>query len=118
MMDAESRDCVFCKIFAGEIRADEVTRADDVLVFRDLDPQAPTHLLAIPKRHVGDLAAFCATADAREVGALFAAASQAGRAAADSGYRIVINAGADAGQSVPHLHLHVLAGRSLRWPPG
>ncbi|MDQ2908514.1 MAG: HIT domain-containing protein [Candidatus Eremiobacteraeota bacterium] len=110
--------CPFCKIFAREIRADEVTRTADALVFRDLTPQAPTHLLAIPKCHVADLGEFVAVADSSEVGDLFAVASQAGRAAGGGGYRIVVNEGPDAGQSVFHLHLHILAGRPLSWPPG
>ena len=110
--------CVFCKIFRREIQADEVSRTDDVLVFRDANPQAPTHLLAIPRRHVIDLGDFVAAADPREVGDLFTIASQHGRAASPGGYRIVTNEGRDAGQTVFHLHLHVLAGRAFRWPPG
>ncbi len=110
--------CIFCKIFRGEIPAQEVTRTEDVLVFRDLKAQAPTHLLVIPKRHAADLGSFVAAADAREVGDLFTVASNAGRAAGGGGYRIVVNEGPDAGQSVFHLHLHVLAGRRLEWPPG
>jgi histidine triad (HIT) family protein len=109
---------VFCKIFAREIRADEVVRTDDVLVFRDANPQAPTHLLAIPRRHVTDLGSFVAEAEPHEVGDFFTVASQAGRAASPSGYRIVTNEGPDAGQTVFHLHAHVLAGRALGWPPG
>lgn len=93
-------------------------RTEDVLVFRDLNPQAPTHLLAIPKRHVADLGEFVSAADASEVADLFAVASRAGRSASCSGYRIVVNEGPDSGQAVFHLHLHVLAGRSLGWPPG
>jgi histidine triad (HIT) family protein len=111
-------NCVFCKIFAGEIKAEEVTRTDEALVFRDLNPQAPTHLLVIPKRHATNLGDFVAAAEPAEVGDLFAVASKAGRAAAGGGYRIVVNEGPDAGQSVFHLHLHVLAGRALDWPPG
>ena len=110
--------CVFCRIFSGEIPAQEVLRTDDVLVFRDLKPHAPTHLLVIPKRHASDLGAFVEAAPAKEVGDLFGVASRAGRAASDGGYRIVVNEGPDAGQTVFHLHLHVLAGRSLGWPPG
>lgn len=110
--------CLFCKIFRGEIPSDEVVRTDDVLVFRDRNPHAPTHLLAIPRRHAADLGDFVATAPPGEVGDLFAVASQAGRAASPGGYRIVVNEGPDAGQTVFHLHLHVLAGRALGWPPG
>jgi len=113
-----SADCIFCKIFSGAIPADEVARTDDVLVFRDTNPQAPHHMLAIPKRHAADLGEFVAAAEPAEVGDLFAAASRAGRAASPSGYRVVVNEGRDAGQTVFHLHLHVLAGRYLDWPPG
>ena len=111
-------DCIFCKIFDRTIVADEVTRTDDVLVFRDTKPQAPQHLLAIPKRHATDLGSFVAAARPEEVGDLFGVASRAGRAASSTGYRIVVNEGPDAGQTVFHLHLHILAGRDLRWPPG
>ncbi len=117
MTDDESA-CIFCKIFRGEIPAQEVVRTDDVLVFRDLKPQAPTHLLVIPKRHAADLGTFARAADPAEIGDLFAVASGAGRAASAGGYRIVVNEGPDAGQTVFHLHLHVLAGRDLSWPPG
>jgi histidine triad (HIT) family protein len=110
--------CVFCKIFRGEIPAQEVVRTDDVLVFRDQNPRAPTHLLVIPKRHAVDLGDFVAAASPAEVGDLFTVASNAGRAASAGGYRIVVNEGPDAGQTVFHLHLHVLAGRALSWPPG
>ena len=110
--------CIFCKIFDRSIPAKEVTRTDDVLVFEDLNPQAPTHLLVIPRRHAANLGEFVAAADPSEVGDLFAAASRAGRAASRGGYRIVVNEGVDAGQTVFHLHLHVLAGRALEWPPG
>jgi histidine triad (HIT) family protein len=110
--------CVFCKIFRGEIPSQEVTRTDDVLVFRDLNPQAPHHVLVIPKRHVSDLGEFVAQAEPKEIADLFTLASNAGRAASPSGYRIVTNEGPDAGQTVFHLHLHVLAGRPMSWPPG
>ncbi len=115
---SQDENCVFCKIFRGEIPANEVLRTDDALVFRDLNPQAPAHYLVVPKRHATNLGDFVAGADAKEVGDLFAVASKAGRAASTGGYRIVVNEGPDAGQSVFHLHLHVLAGRALQWPPG
>ncbi len=117
-MNAGNDDCLFCKIFARAIPSREVNRTDDVLVFEDVNPQAPTHLLVIPKRHARDLGDFVAAAEPREVGDLFAIASQAGRAASSTGYRIVANEGREAGQTVFHLHLHVLAGRPLGWPPG
>ncbi len=111
-------NCIFCKIFRGDIPAKEVLRTDDVLVFSDLNPQAPSHLLVIPKRHAANLGDFVAAADPSEVGDLFAVASRAGRSASTGGYRVVVNEGPDAGQTVFHLHLHVLAGRALDWPPG
>jgi len=113
-----SDTCVFCKIFRKEIPANEVLRTDDALIFRDLNAQAPTHLLVIPRRHAESLGDFVAAAEPHEVGDLFALASQAGRDASAGGYRIVVNEGPDAGQSVFHLHLHVLAGRHMAWPPG
>jgi histidine triad (HIT) family protein len=110
-------NCVFCKIFRREIAADEVARTEDAVVFRDLNPQAPIHYLVIPKRHVTDLGDLVNAAP-HELGDLFALASRVGREASKTGYRVVTNEGPDAGQSVFHLHLHVLAGRSMRWPPG
>ncbi len=111
-------ECLFCRIAAGEIPADHVHEDDEVIVFRDINPQAPTHVLAIPRRHIGS-ADELTDADgallARLFGALQRVAQEAGL---DSGYRIVANVGSDAGQSVAHLHFHLLGGRSLRWPPG
>jgi histidine triad (HIT) family protein len=110
-------DCLFCKIAAGEIPADVVASDDRVVVFRDISPKAPTHVLAIPRRHIPS-AADLTDADGGLLAALFAALR---RAAADTGlggYRIVTNVGADAGQSVFHLHFHLLAGRPMAWPPG
>jgi histidine triad (HIT) family protein len=110
--------CVFCKIFRREIVADEVLRTDDALVFRDLNPKAPVHLLVVPRRHADNLGDFVAMAESREVGDLFALASRAGREFAPGGYRVVVNEGLDGGQTVHHLHLHVLGGRRMSWPPG
>jgi histidine triad (HIT) family protein len=118
MAAAIDPNCIFCKIFAGTIPSQEVLRTGDVLAFRDLNPQAPEHLLVIPKRHAVDLGTFVAEADPAETGDLFTVASRVGRAASPGGYRVVVNEGLDAGQSVFHLHLHVLAGRALGWPPG
>lgn len=111
-------NCIFCKIFRGEIAGREVHRTADALVFEDLNPQAPSHFLVIPKRHAVNLGDFVAASQPHEVGDLFAVASRAGRNASATGYRVVVNEGPDAGQSVFHLHLHVLAGRTLEWPPG
>lgn len=112
-------DCLFCKIVAGEIPATKVLETDRSLAFRDLNPQAPTHVLVVPKRHVthaGEL-----TADhGNDLGDLFETAARVAEqeGVADGGYRLVFNVGDDAGNTVPHLHLHVLGGRQLGWPPG
>lgn len=113
-----SSECLFCQIAAGEIPADIVHSDDEVIVFRDVNPQAPTHVLAIPRRHIAS-AHELGPGDDTLLGALFSAL----RATADAeglgdGYRIVTNVGPAAGQSVEHLHLHLLGGRRLTWPPG
>lgn len=112
-------ECIFCKIAQGEINADIVYQDDDVLAFRDLNPQAPQHILIIPRRHiatVNDLEA----QDAERVGKLFLAARHiaAELGVADEGYRLVMNCNRLAGQTVFHIHLHLLAGRAMQWPPG
>ncbi len=112
-----SDDCLFCRIVAGEVPAEVVFEDAQVLVFRDVNPQAPTHVLAIPRRHVAS-AAELTDADGDLLAALFGGLR---RAAADDGltaYRITSNVGTEAGQSVFHLHLHLLGGRSMGWPPG
>ena len=112
-------DCLFCKIADGRIPSDRVYEDDEVVAFRDIDPQAPVHVLVIPRRHIESADALTAE-DSATVMAMFAAAQRVARAlgVAESGYRLVTNIGADAGQSVQHLHLHLLGGRSLQWPPG
>jgi histidine triad (HIT) family protein len=110
--------CIFCKIVAGQIPAKIVARTDHALAFLDLNPQAPTHALVVPLRHVEHLGEFVDSATSEEAHDLFALASQIGREASETGYRVVTNEGRDAGQTVFHLHLHVLAGRALGWPPG
>lgn len=111
-------DCLFCRIVADEIPADVVLRRDDVLAFRDINPQAPVHVLVIPAAHYADVAELAA-ADPELAGRLLQAAAEVATAQGlDSGYRVVLNTGADAGQSVFHVHAHVLGGRSLTWPPG
>ncbi len=112
-------DCIFCKIAAGEIPADILLKNDHVVVFRDLSPQAPTHLLAIPHRHIATLNQ-AQPDDAETLGQLFLAAREvaAQQGFADQGYRTVLNCGEGAGQTVFHLHLHILAGRAFTWPPG
>ena len=112
-------ECLFCAIVAGDIPSTQVLETDQILAFRDIDPQAPTHVLIIPKAHYPDVAALAA-ADAALLGEVIDAAQQvaAAEGVADTGYRVVFNTGVQAGQTVPHVHGHVLGGRSLTWPPG
>jgi histidine triad (HIT) family protein len=112
-------DCLFCSIAAGDIPATVVRDDELTLAFRDLNPQAPTHVLVITKAHHADVGSLAA-ADPDALTALHrtAAAVAAGEGAAEAGWRLVFNTGPDAGQSVPHVHGHVLAGRYLEWPPG
>ncbi|MCU1672385.1 MAG: Histidine triad nucleotide-binding protein [Frankiales bacterium] len=111
-------DCLFCGIVAREIPATVVHEGPRTLAFRDLNPQAPTHVLVIPKDHHATAAAL-ADADPAYAGEVLAAAAAVARMEGlDSGYRLVANTGDDAGQSVSHLHWHVLGGRVLDWPPG
>ena len=113
-----SDDCLFCRIVAGEIPATRVHEDDQVLAIRDVNPQAPTHLLLMPVAHVGSVADLT-DADAPLAGRLLAvAADLARRERLDRGWRLVSNVGPDAGQSVDHLHLHLLGGRRMGWPPG
>lgn len=110
-------DCLFCRIVAEEIPSERVYEDPQVVVFRDINPQAPTHVLAIPRRHVASASAVTA-ADGDLLAALFGALSSVARKLQLDSYRIVSNVGADAGQSVLHLHFHLLGGRSMSWPPG
>jgi histidine triad (HIT) family protein len=111
-------DCLFCKIARKEIPADIVYEDDDVLAFRDIRPQAPVHVLVIPKRHIASLADL--TQEDKDVmGHVTLVASRLARdLGVSEGYRVVINCGKDAGQTVFHIHMHLLGGRSLGWPPG
>ncbi|HEV8165206.1 MAG TPA: histidine triad nucleotide-binding protein [Actinomycetota bacterium] len=111
-------DCLFCKIVAKEIPADVVLDRDDVLAFRDVNPQAPTHVLVIPKDHLKSLEAVGAGHEALLASLVDAVNEVARNDGVDGGFRVVTNIGAAAGQSVDHLHLHVLGGRPMRWPPG
>lgn len=112
-------DCIFCKIGAGQIKANVVYDDQRVMAFRDLNPKAPVHILIIPKKHIGSV---MATSES-ELG-LFADIYRAAQKVATSeklvetGFRLVANNGKDAGQSVDHLHIHLLGGRALAWPPG
>lgn len=111
-------DCLFCKMVAGEIPVNKVYEDEQVLAFYDIDPQAPMHFLVIPKQHLDSPAAITEE-NAALVGHIFAViAKLAGELGLENGYRVVTNCGADGGQSVQHLHFHVLAKRSLAWPPG
>jgi histidine triad (HIT) family protein len=113
-------DCLFCRIVAGEIPSDRVFEDERVIVFRDVNPRAPTHVLAIPRRHVTSIHALTDTTEDRALlAALFASLRRvADEAGLGNGYRVVTNVGPAAGQSVPHLHLHLLGGRAMAWPPG
>ncbi len=112
-------NCLFCKIVAGEIPASIVYEDRDVIAFRDINPQAPSHFLFIPKRHIASMAEL-----SREDGALLTSLFMAAQKVAQDanlekqGYRFVTNVGPDAGQSVFHLHFHLLGGRTMGWPPG
>jgi histidine triad (HIT) family protein len=110
--------CIFCKIVRREIPAQEVLRDEHVVAFHDLNPQAPTHVLVIPTEHAPHLSAFAGAAAAERAARLLGAAAELGRRFGPGGYRVVINEGEDGGQTVHHLHAHVLAGRPMAWPPG
>jgi histidine triad (HIT) family protein len=116
---ARVSDCLFCKIVSGDIPAECVAESDHTLAFRDINPQAPTHVLIIPKEHHANLAAL-AGADSALLAEVAVQARQVAQAEgiADSGYRVVFNTGAEAGQTVFHVHAHVLGGRPMGWPPG
>jgi histidine triad (HIT) family protein len=112
-----SADCLFCKIARGQIPSRSVAHDDRYLAFHDVDPKAPTHVLVIPRQHVTSLDA---ADDEALLGGLLAFARRVARelGVAESGYRTVINTNRDGGQSVDHLHAHILGGRTMRWPPG
>lgn len=113
-----SNDCIFCKIVAGDIPAEIVYSDDLVVAFRDLNPQAPTHLLVIPRKHVA-MVADADSGDSDWLAALFLAAGNIARDLGfEDAFRLAMNNGAAVGQSVFHVHLHLLAGRSFNWPPG
>jgi histidine triad (HIT) family protein len=110
-------DCLFCRIVAEEIPSDRVFEDETVIVFRDINPKAPTHVLAIPRRHL-DSVADLTDADGDLLAAVFSALRHVADEAGLRGYRILTNVGAESGQSVFHLHFHLLGGRSMAWPPG
>ena len=111
-------DCLFCRIVAGEIPATVVAETDRTVAFRDVAPQAPTHVLVVPREHHADAAAVADADPSLLADVLQAAVAVARQEGLDDGYRLVANTGVDGGQTVHHLHVHVLGGRSMRWPPG
>ena len=115
---ADTTPCLFCRIAAGEIPVKRLYEDDEVLAFPDIHPQAPVHVLLIPKRHIASHADAVA-GDADLLGKLLWAVGEVARQhSLEKGYRLVINTGPDGGQTVEHLHLHLLAGRQMHWPPG
>lgn len=111
-------DCLFCKILAGEIPANRIYEDEFCIAFPDINPQAPTHLLIVPKEHIASQAKVAA-AHKPLLGHLVSAAADLARAQKlEKGYRVVINTGDDGGQTIHHLHLHLLGGRHMTWPPG
>lgn len=113
-------DCIFCKIAAGEIPSQKVYEDDSVIAFKDLSPKAPIHVLIVPKKHIQSVAHF--QAEDKELAAHIFVDVVPKLAAdfgvADSGFRLIMNTGKDGGQTVPHLHVHLLAKRKMTWPPG
>jgi histidine triad (HIT) family protein len=110
-------DCLFCKIASRAISAKEVYRDADIVAIEDINPQAPLHVLVMPVKHFADAGSLAGVDDAL-LGKVVAAAARIGREHGGRGYRLVANTGADGGQTVAHLHVHVLAGRPMHWPPG
>jgi len=112
-------DCIFCRIARGEIPSYRLDETPRLLAFRDVQPQAPTHVLIIPREHVASSAAEIGAAQGELMGELFELAARvAQREGLTGGWRLVTNVGPDAGQSVAHLHFHLLGGRAFAWPPG
>jgi histidine triad (HIT) family protein len=108
-------DCVFCSIAAGKFDTQFLFADDSVVAFNDINPQAPVHILVIPRKHYNSIKEI---EDEQLVGHLFSAAKEVAKKMGLAGYRLVINTGREAGQTVFHLHLHLLAGRAMHWPPG
>jgi histidine triad (HIT) family protein len=111
-------DCIFCRIVSGEIPSKKVKEDEQILAFHDVAPQAPTHVLVIPKKHIASLA-HAGSVDNAMLGHLLISAGEIAREQGLSkGYRVVISTGPEGGQTVDHLHLHILGGRQMHWPPG
>ncbi|MBS7323993.1 MAG: histidine triad nucleotide-binding protein [Angelakisella sp.] len=111
-------DCIFCRIAAGEIPSNKLYEDDQLLAFYDLDPQAPTHFLVIPKAHIASVAEITPQNSAVVAHIYEVIARLAAELGLEQGFRVVTNCGPQGGQTVPHLHFHVLAGRDMTWPPG
>ena len=113
-----SQDCIFCKIIAGDIPATLLYEDEDVIAFNDISPQAPTHILVIPRKHIAGPAALT-DADQALIGKIVKTGTDlAAEAGLENGFRLLMNNGESAGQTVFHLHMHVLGGRAMTWPPG
>ena len=112
-----SNDCLFCKIIAGDIPANKLYEDDDIFAFWDISPQAPKHFLVIPKKHISGPSDVSEN-DAELIGRLIKKGGELARENGTPGYRLVFNNGAEAGQTVFHIHMHVLGGRAMSWPPG
>jgi histidine triad (HIT) family protein len=119
MSASEFPECIFCKIVAGEIPATIVAERDEVLAMRDISPVGPTHVLVIPRRHLKD-ATEVGVGEAQLLGEMFELANEVAKAEgiAEAGFRLIANVGDAAGNTVAHLHLHLIGGRDLSWPPG
>lgn len=115
---ATDADCLFCKIVSGDVPADVVHETETTIAFRDIEPQAPTHLLVIPRTHVPNAAALAAAEPQVLVDMVNTVAAVAEQEGLEKGYRLVFNTGAQAHQAVFHVHAHVLGGRTMGWPPG
>lgn len=112
-----NRACIFCNIAGGEVQAREIYRDDDLVAIEDANPQAPTHLLVIPRKHYADVTALYAD-DGALAARAFAVAAKLGSEHGARGFRLVVNTGLEGGQTVDHVHVHVFAGRRMDWPPG
>ena len=112
--------CIFCRIARGEMKAELLARSEGLVAFRDINPKAPVHVLIVPEEHVESSDRLEGDGHERLAGRMVMLAAEVARklGVAEGGYRLVMNCGADGGQAVPHIHLHLLGGRSLSWPPG
>lgn len=111
-------DCIFCKISGGEIPAEELYRDDDVIGIVDVNPQAPKHMLVVTRKHYGTMSEIVERGNEKLAGHMIAVAAKLARKAGIPQYRLVVNTGAEGGQTVDHVHVHVLGGRQMTWPPG